>query len=85
MDVWCHAVPSGDRIMVDAVQTWTPRFWPTWLLHPPVRLAACLPNDVFLHRCNTCEFIEPDMPLPLQVWYQHVLMSTTDNPAGCAG
>ena len=30
------AVPCGSRIMVDAVQTWTPYFWPSFLLHPPV-------------------------------------------------
>ena len=29
-------VPCGSRIMVDAVQTWTPYLWPTFLLHPPV-------------------------------------------------
>ena len=39
--------------MVDAVQTWTPYLWPSFLLHPPV-------------------------------WYQHILMDTKDNPAGCA-
>jgi hypothetical protein len=41
-----RAVPSGSRIMVDAVQTWTPHFWPAWLLHPPVR--AAFPNHVCL-------------------------------------
>ena len=47
------AVPRGDRVMVNAVQTWTPRLWPAFLLHPPV-------------------------------WYQHILLSTADTPAGCA-
>lgn len=30
------AVPKGDRMMVNAIQTWTPWLWPTFLLHPPV-------------------------------------------------
>ncbi len=46
-------MPKGDRMMVNAIQTWTPWLWPTFLLHPPV-------------------------------WYQHILLSTTDSAAGCA-
>ncbi|CAL8464054.1 g3589 [Coccomyxa elongata] len=45
-----RVVPQGDRILVDAVQFFTPFFWPG-----------------FLH--------------PL-VWYNHILISTKDNPAG---
>lgn len=45
-----RVVPEGDRILVDALQFWTPFFWPG-----------------FLH--------------PL-AWYNHILITTVDNPAG---
>ena len=54
---------------------------------PAAPASACALFLTLLLLCASCRLRQHQHVLhcmPLQVWYQHILMTTKDNPAGCA-